>query len=132
MKIFKFEYKIDESMIDLNHHANNVKYVEIMQKVAILHSTSVGDTPEFQAKFNAIWVIKKHEIEYLAQGFLGDEIEITTFTQSFKKTCGFREYEFKRKSDNAILVKAKTLFVLLDNKTFRPKLITKDFSQKYI
>lgn len=69
MKTYKFDYVIDKNMIDINNHANNVKYVEIMQKVAYIHSNAVGDTIDFQEKNDVIWVIKKHEIEYLAQGF---------------------------------------------------------------
>lgn len=50
MKTYKFDYVIDKNMIDINNHANNVKYVEIMQKVAYIHSNAVGDTIDFKKK----------------------------------------------------------------------------------
>ena len=129
MKKFKYSFIISKEHIDLNHHVNNVLYVQRMQDVAIMHSVFVGDTQEFQQAHNATWFASSHQIEYKKPLYEGDELTIETTLGEFRKTACFREYLFLRGDE--IVANAKTLWVFIDTNTSRPKAIPNDLINLY-
>ncbi|WP_435414996.1 acyl-CoA thioesterase [Polaribacter aestuariivivens] len=118
-----FEYKLkvtSEDLDDLNH-VNNVVYVKWMDIVAFEHWSFL--TKENPLK-QYIWVVLKHEIEYLKQAVLGDEIIVKTWVGETRGFKSERFMEFYKK--NELLVKAKTVWGMLDEKPYKPARIRKD------
>lgn len=113
--IFELKIKVKSEDIDDLNHVNNVVYVQWMDKVAFEHwafLTKNNPLPEY------VWVVLKHEIEYLKQAVLDDDIIVKTWvgeTEGFKSE---RLMEFYR--DNQLLVKAKTVWGMLDAKSYKP------------
>lgn len=87
MKFFYYEFTVDEDAIDVNHHANNAHYVIWMQEAASAHSNAVGDLIEANLAQNRTWIVRRHEIDYLGQLFLGDKVRIKTWTQPEKRAA---------------------------------------------
>lgn len=112
---------IPSSTIDGNGHVNNVTYVQWMQDIAVEHFASIGGI-EAQGP-DSTWVIRKHSVEYLLPAFEGEEIEVRTWVEDFRKVRSLRKYEFVRKNDGKTLVKGETDWVFVDAKTGRPKAI---------
>ena len=112
-----FEHTINvttEDIDDLNH-VNNVVYVKWMDQVASEHwsfLTKETPLPEY------IWVVIKHEIEYIKQAVLGDEILVKTWVGETKGFKSERYMEFYK--NDKIVVKAKTVWGMLDAKTYKP------------
>jgi acyl-CoA thioester hydrolase len=113
--IFEIKIKVTSEDIDNLNHVNNVVYVKWMDTVAFEHwsfLTSGNPLPEY------IWVVLRHEIDYQMQAVLGDTITVKTWVG---ETSGFkseRYMEFYKK--DALLVKAKTIWGMLDAKTYKP------------
>ena len=76
---YKKAITIPESAIDANGHVNNVAYVQWMQDIAVEHYSAIGGIEAQGADFT--WVIREHRIEYFLPAFLGEEIEIRTWSK---------------------------------------------------
>ena len=119
MSAFETDYIVSEDHIDDLNHVNNVVYLEWIQDIANLHWTQLKkgyDTSEY------VWVVIRHEIDYLQQGLLGDHITARTWVGETGGIKSIRHVEFYK--DSTLLVKAQTTFCLLNASTFKPTRIT--------
>lgn len=116
--IFELKLKVTSENIDDLNHVNNVVYVEWMDKVAFEHWAFLTQNNSLT---QYIWVVLKHEIEYLKQAVLGDEITVKTWVGETKGFKSERLMEFYK--NNELLVKAKTVWGMLDAKTYKPSRI---------
>jgi acyl-CoA thioester hydrolase len=113
--IFELKIKVTAEHIDKLNHVNNVVYVKWMDWVAVEHW-------EFLTKNNPlpehIWVVLKHEIDYLKQAILGDDITVKTWVGETRGFKSERLMAFYKGSE--LLVKAKTVWGMLNSKNFKP------------
>jgi acyl-CoA thioester hydrolase len=112
--------------LDDQNHVNNVMFVQFMQDIAIQHWTSIAP-PALSEEI--VWVVKRHEIDYHAPAFLGDELILKTHTGEATAVTWNRHHQIVRASDSKILITAKSCWVLLDRKTGRPKRIDDSIKQ---
>ena len=119
-KVFEYIIKVATEHIDELHHVNNVVYVQFMQEVADKHWKHF--VPK-ELNDGVIWVVRRHEIDYLNQALLGDELLVRTWTGEHSTVTWDRHYEIIRVSDQKKIITAKSVWVLLDKHTGRPKRI---------
>ena len=127
---FSHEFVVDETTIDDNGHVNNVVYVQWMQDVAILHSAACGGTAVTQAQ-GCSWIVRAHQIDYLAPAFAGEAITATTWVADFRKVRSLRKYCFHRKIDGKMLARGQTEWVFVDQSSGRPRAIPCEVSSCY-
>lgn len=116
--IFEQEIVVNLEDIDVLNHVNNAVYVKWMDKVAFEHwafLTRNNPLPQF------IWVVLRHEIDYVKQAVLGDKITVKTWVGETKGFKSERYMEFYKNND--VLVKAKTIWGMLDAETYKPSRI---------
>jgi acyl-CoA thioester hydrolase len=121
-KIYRYEFIVPESALDMNGHVNNVVYVQWMQDVAMLHSDAVGGTSAMH-EAGGTWVVHSHKVEYLRPAFAGEEVVALTWVVNFRRVRSVRGYKFYRKSDNTLLAKGETEWVFVDSERGRPRKI---------
>ena len=112
---FYYKILIKSSDIDNLNHVNNAVYVRWMDEVAGAHWTFLTKDADVS---NYIWVVSKHEIEYKNQAVLSDEITAKTYVGETKGVTSIRYIEFYK--GDTLLVKSKTIWVLLDAKLYKP------------
>jgi acyl-CoA thioester hydrolase len=113
--VFTLKITVSSKDIDTLQHVNNLVYVKWMDKIATEHYAFLTkDNPLSQY----VWVVTRHEIDYLKQAVLGDKITVKTWVGETKGITSIRFMNFYK--DNILLVKAKTVWVMLDSKTFKP------------
>jgi acyl-CoA thioester hydrolase len=117
---YTFQLTVLPEHIDDQQHVNNVVYVQFMQEVANRHWQGVV-TPELDRE--VVWVVRKHEIEYLAAAYLGDVLEIRTWTGEHTAVTWNRHYEIIRLADQKRIISAKSSWVLLDKASGKPRRI---------
>jgi len=113
--IFTLKIKVSSEDIDTLDHVNNLVYVKWMDKIATTHwayLTKDNPLPQY------VWVVMRHEIDYLKQATLDDEITVKTWVGETKGITSVRFMEFYK--NNVLLVKAKTIWAMLDSKTYKP------------
>ena len=119
MSVFETNYTVVTSNIDELKHVNNVVYLQWIQDIANLHWNKLKhgvDTAGY------VWVVIRHEIDYVGQAQLGDTITAKTWVGKTAGLKSTRHVEFYR--NNKLLVKAQTTFCLLHAKSFKPMRIT--------
>ena len=112
---FKFTFKVQANQIDHLYHVNNVVYVNWVLDAAQKHWEFLSNN-SMSASY--VWVVLRHEIDYLASAKLDDEIIINTWVQKSEGVKSERIIEIKKGAK--VIAKALTIWCLLDKKTMRP------------
>lgn len=107
--------------IDEQGHVNNVAYVRWIQDAAVAHWFSVADQA-IREKYT--WVVLRHEIDYKKQSFENEEIIVTTWVGKPTRISWERFTEIRRGDD--VLVKARSVWCLIDRETSKPTRITSE------
>jgi acyl-CoA thioester hydrolase len=110
---------LPEHLDDVNH-VNNVIYVQWMQDIATEHWNIFATD---KLKQEVVWMIKRHEIDYFNQAFLGDELLMETWTGDYTNITWKRHYEITRLTDNKKIISASSVFIPFDRTTQRPRKI---------
>ena len=113
---FRMVLRPEAADIDENGHVNNIVYVRWLQDVATSHWAAVAP-PEAQARF--IWVISRHEIDYRAASFLGEELTAETWGEN-PKGARFDRCTTICGQDGSLRVEARTTWVIMDRELKRP------------
>ena len=103
--------------IDELGHVNNAVWVQWIQEVALAHWYSVAD-PTHQDDY--IWVVVRHEIDYLRAAFDGETLTGRTWVGEAPKGARFdRHMEFVG-DDGKVCVRAVTQWAIIDKAAGRP------------
>ena len=123
---FQHSFKVKLQDIDDLNHVNNVVYLQWVQEVAYMHWDVLG-TSAMKDAF--VWMVLRHEIDYLNQAYVNDTITIYTWideSEGVKSTRIVHMY-----CEDKILTKSKTTFCLLDKETLKPKRISNDILELF-
>ncbi len=127
-KCMKFSHKffVNQSDIDEQSHVNNVAFVRWIQDVAVAHWFSA--TTEAQRE-KYTWVVLRHEIDYKKQSFAGEEITATTWVGEPTRISWERFTEITHGEN--LLVKARSVWCLIDRKTSKPTRISSELKELF-
>ena len=109
---------VSEGMLDPQNHVNNVAYVKLVQDAALAHWYHLAPPNALES---VTWVCRRHEVDYLKPAYLADELQIKTWVGEPSGATWERFTEITRLTDRALVLQARTVWVLLDAKTGRPK-----------
>ncbi len=115
---FTLPLLVPDADIDRQGHVNNVAFVRYVQDVAVAHWTSLAPA-DVRAAFT--WVVRRHEVEYLRPAFAGEELVLRTWVGEPAGATWERFTEVLRAGEDKPLVTARTVWVLLDAATGRPR-----------
>ncbi|MCA6448657.1 MAG: acyl-CoA thioesterase [Chitinophagaceae bacterium] len=127
--VFEYRIKVMQEHIDELEHVNNVVYVQFMQDVADKHWHSIALSDQEK---EVVWVVRRHEIDYLHPAVLGDELLIRTWTGEHGTVSWDRHYEIIRPADQKRIITAKSVWVLLDKVTGRPRRIEEPMLRRFL
>ena len=115
---FQHSFKVKLHHIDDLNHVNNIVYLQWVQEVAHMHWDLLAPK---DIKDHVVWMVLRHEIDYLNQAYVNDTITIYTWideTHGVKSTRAVHIY-----CEDKLLTKSITTFCLLDKETLKPKRI---------
>jgi acyl-CoA thioester hydrolase len=117
-KVHEHPLRVSADDIDVQGHVNNVVYLRYAQDAAVAHWLSAS-TEDQQA--GSAWVARRHEIDYLRPAFVTDELLARTWVGEASGATFERFVEIVRTADGETLAKVRTVWVLLDPRTLRPR-----------
>ncbi len=129
-RAFSHQFTVEASDIDLLGHVNNVRWIDWVQRIAILHSTARGWDMAAYQKSGLVWVVRRHEIDYLLPAKEKEELVGTTWVEGLRRTSCVRKTLFLRRTDQTCMVRAATIWVLVDQ-TGRPCPVPKALSDAF-
>jgi acyl-CoA thioester hydrolase len=101
-------------------HVSNIEYVRWLDRAAELHADSLGFSRQRLIEQGMMWFVARHEIDYLAEAWLGDRLVIATWVRDIRKVKSWRDYVIGRAADGAPICRASTLWVLVDLESRKP------------
>lgn len=116
MASFVHTRQVAESDIDALQHVNNVVYLQYCQDAATAHWQQLAPA---DLQESVVWVVRRHEIDYLKEAVLGDTLLIKTWTGAYTAATWDRHYEIYRATDNQLLAKARSVWIPIDRATMR-------------
>ncbi|RED16754.1 acyl-CoA thioesterase [Parasphingopyxis lamellibrachiae] len=115
--------------IDELGHVNNAVWVQWIQDLAVAHWTAVA-APEHVAAY--IWVVIRHEIDYLRPALEGDTVTGTTWIEEPPMGARFNRYmEFTGK-DGKPCIRAKTTWAMIGRASGRPSRVTPEIAAPFL
>lgn len=116
---------VAESEIDGLGHANNVVYVRWMIDAATAHSAAVGWDLDAYVRAGGMWLVRRHEIEYLVPAKAADRVEVFTWVADMQAAQSRRRYEM-RLADGRACARGATNWVYVDLASGKPKRVPAD------
>ncbi len=115
---YSLPLRVPDADIDRQGHVNNVAFVRYIQDVAIAHWLALA-SDAVRAAYT--WVVRRHELEYLRPAFPDEELLVRTWVGKAIGATWERFTEVLRVGEEKPLVTARTVWVLLDAVSGRPR-----------
>jgi len=129
MSEFSKSITATEADIDELGHVNNAVWVQWIQDVAVSHWYALAP-PEYADRY--IWVVTRHEIDYLRAVLAGETVTGRTWVPDPPKGARFdRHMEFTG-ADGKVRVKARTTWAIIDKATGRPLRVPPDMAAMFL
>ena len=128
---FVHHFRVGADVIDALGHAGNVSWLAWVNDIAEAHSRAAGLGPERFRELGVLWVVRRHEIEYLAEAREGDALEALTWVDSWRGATCVRRTLFRRGDGGGVLAHAATTWAFLSAATGRPTRIPPDMAARY-
>jgi acyl-CoA thioester hydrolase len=115
-------FHVGEGDIDELGHVSNIAYVRWIQEVAMAHSSAVGLDFETYRELGAVFVVRRHEIDYLRPVLRGERLEVRTWIDSASAAKAMRATEIVRVDDEGAVpvARALTTWGYIDTTSGRP------------
>jgi acyl-CoA thioester hydrolase len=127
----RFALRIVATSADIDDlgHVSNLVYLRWVLEVATAHSHAVGwDTARYR-ELGAIFIVRRHEIDYLSQVRVGDELVAQTWVDPWKLASCVRRTEIAR--GTTIVARAATTWALWSFASGRPIKIPDDLRARF-
>ena len=125
MQIFEQSITVTQDDLDDLNHVNNVRYVQWVQDIAKAHWMQNTSKDILDSYF---WVVVSHHIEYKGSAILGDLVQLNTYVTKSEGVTSIRKVEMYHKTSGRLLVKAETVWCLMDMKSKRPTRIPEEIA----
>jgi acyl-CoA thioester hydrolase len=118
---FRFPITATPADIDELGHVSNLVYLRWVLETATAHSAALGwGHAEYLASGN-VWVVRRHEIDYLAQVTVGQQLVGETWVDPWKAASCVRRTELIR--DGVVVARAATTWAFMSIASGRPQRI---------
>lgn len=117
---FALELRVVPEDIDDLEHVSNVRVVDWMNRAAVAHSAALGFDVARYREVGGVFVVRKHEVEYLASAFLGDELTAYTWPSKVDRATAERRHEIRRRADGKVVARGWNLWVFVSFASGRP------------
>jgi acyl-CoA thioester hydrolase len=104
--------------IDELGHVSNLVYLRWVLEIGYNHSRALGwDHPEYRA-LGAVFMVRRHEIDYVAQVREGERLVAETWVEEWRMASCIRKTEVRR--GDQVVVRAATTWAMISMSTGRP------------
>jgi acyl-CoA thioester hydrolase len=126
---YRHSILVEPTDIDELGHANNVVWVRWINEAAIAHSRSVGFDSQMYFTLRVIWVVRRHDVEYLSPALEGEALDALTWVADLRGATSRRRTVIERQGRT--LLHAETTWALIDTDTSKPRRIPREMMERY-
>jgi acyl-CoA thioester hydrolase len=106
------------SDIDDLGHVSNLVYLRWVLEAATAHSVARGWGQAEYLALGSVWVVRRHELDYLAQVTVGQSLVAETWVDSWKAASCVRKTELIR--EGVVVLRAATTWAFMSMASGRP------------
>jgi acyl-CoA thioester hydrolase len=117
--------------IDELGHVSNIAYVRWVQEVAKAHSRAVGWDHAAYLRLGAVFVVRRHQVDYLAPVLAGEAIRLTTWIRSWSAATCVRVTQITNVDGPRVVARAETLWAFVAVETGRPRRIPPEILEAF-
>ena len=128
-RVFEHAFMVSPKDIDRLGHVNNVVYLRYAQDAAVAHWYSVVDQ---EYRESMVWVVRRHEVDYLKPAVENDKLVARTWIGVASGATMERFIEIRRERDGEVLASVRSVWVVLDAKTLRPRRVTGELRSLFL
>jgi acyl-CoA thioester hydrolase len=129
---FLCDARIDPSQLSRAlPHVSNTELVRWVDRAAELHADSLGYTRKAMIDLGIMWFVARHEIDYLAEAWEGDDIVVATWVRDMQRVKSWRDTLILRPADRTVICRSATLWVLVDLDSRRPTRISAEMADRF-
>ncbi len=122
----RFSIPITATTADIDElgHVSNLVYLRWVLDVAMAHSRAKGwDHPQYRER-GAVFVVRRHELDYVLPVVEGEQLVATTWVDSWRGASCIRKTELAR--GEQVVARAATTWAFMGFATGRPQRIPED------
>lgn len=112
---FQITRLVTRDHIDVLGHVGNLVFLDWLLDAAQAHSTCVGLSWERYRELGGVFVVRRHEFDYLMPAYEGDELLIRTWIEHTTRATSTRAYEIMRETAPVVRGRTQWAFVSLDS-----------------
>ena len=128
--MYEYKIRIGFSDCDVNKTLTVTALIDAFQDCSTFQSEDLGVGFDVLTQKNLVWVINYWELNILRLPKLCDYVTVGTYPYAFKGCFGFRNFYMKDENGEYI-VKANSMWTLVDTQTSRPSRAPQFISQAY-
>jgi len=125
------------SFVNVRHHELDAfgrvhpgVYLRYLAHAAVEASTAAGFDAAWYAAAGAVWLVRRSTFTVLRPATAGEELEIRTWVEDFRRVRSHRRYEV-RGADGALRLVARTDWVYVDLASGRPRRVPADMEEAF-
>src|ERR687893_1531745 len=90
---FAAYFRVRHYEADALGHVNNAAYLHYLEQAAIEHSAAVGYPLDRYREMSTLFIVRRHEVDYLRPASPGDVLEVITWAAEIRGPRAVRAYE---------------------------------------
>jgi acyl-CoA thioester hydrolase len=116
----RFQHPITALPTDIDDlgHVSNLVYLRWVLDAATAHSVARGWGQQEYFSIGSVWVVRRHELDYLAQVTVGQTLVAETWVDSWKAASCVRKTELVR--EGHIVLRAATTWAFMSMTSGKP------------
>jgi acyl-CoA thioester hydrolase len=119
-EVFKLRKRIEWRDIDTEGHANNAAYFSLIEDTSTQVGRHYGWGMPRMVEMGMVMVMRRLRVMYVQPALMDDEVEISAYLSDYRRISVTRHYIIRRVSDDALLARARALWVCFDLNKQRP------------
>ncbi len=128
---FMMKIVVGDDDIDMQGHVSNLEIVRWMSRAAWAHSTSLGFDEVKYREIGGWFVVRRHEIDYLAPAVEGDRLALWTWPSGLGKVTAERKHHLVRESDGAVIARGVNMWAYIGIESGRPVRMPNDIRDAF-
>ena len=130
--MYSYDFRVGFSQSDDSRLMTIPAMIDMFQDCSCFHSDDLGVGFDYLIPIDLVWIINYWEVEISRRPKYGEHLTVGTFPYDFKGFLGYRNFCLKTVgTDSEYLVKANSLWVLMDWKNMRPAKVTEEMKNAY-
>ena len=127
--MYEYDFRVGFSQSDNDQKMTVTSIIDMFQDCSCFHSDDLGIGFDYLRPRNLVWIINYWELEFNRFPRYGEKLTVGTFPYDFKGFFGYRNFYLR--SNDEYIVKANSLWTLMDWSNMLPSRATSEMIQGY-